>query len=341
MDFHKGRIDSLQALRGIAALFIILEHVRAFNCGAFGVDIFFCLSGFIMMYSTHKDTKHFLAKRLIRILPLYYLFTLFTYLVMAILPGLFETSTARPIYLIKSLLFIPFDIGDGVLQPLMRIGWTVNCEVFFYLLFLIAMKISHRFRALLASAMIVALIAADTLLQLDFAPLRFYGRAVMFDFVLGFMAYYLAQKIYSRYTVGKLPKAISAVAYLLAAVLLLWLMINKQGSNIQGLRQPIVWGLPSMVIVLCFYVGGLHIKPLESLVTLGNISFSVYFMHYYIVMFLDRKVFDFSAFSLSTLCGTALAIFATVLLSLISYELIEQRFCHFLRERLLTKSQSE
>ena len=40
-DFHQIRFDSIQALRGIAALFVVLEHIRFLNCGAFGVDIFF------------------------------------------------------------------------------------------------------------------------------------------------------------------------------------------------------------------------------------------------------------------------------------------------------------
>ena len=64
-DFHQMHFDSIQALRGITALFIVLEHVRFLNCGAFGVDIFFCISGFMIMFSTHKDTAYFLRKRLI------------------------------------------------------------------------------------------------------------------------------------------------------------------------------------------------------------------------------------------------------------------------------------
>ena len=39
--FHENHFDSIQALRGIAAVFVILEHIRFLNCGAFGVDIFF------------------------------------------------------------------------------------------------------------------------------------------------------------------------------------------------------------------------------------------------------------------------------------------------------------
>ena len=53
--FHRQHFDSIQALRGITALFIILEHIRFLNCGAFGVDIFFCISGFMIMFSDRKS----------------------------------------------------------------------------------------------------------------------------------------------------------------------------------------------------------------------------------------------------------------------------------------------
>ena len=148
--FYDKRFYGIQVLRGITALFIVLEHIRFLNCGAFGVDIFFCISGFMIMFSTQKDTSHFLSKRLIRILPLYYLMTLSTFFLLLLFPNLFATSTPKIEYLVKSLLFLPFDIGDGAIQPLMRVGWTIQCEIFFYLLFRFSLWISHRFRGLSA-----------------------------------------------------------------------------------------------------------------------------------------------------------------------------------------------
>ena len=197
-DFHSRHFDSIQALRGITALFIVLEHIRFLNCGAFGVDIFFCISGFMIMYSTHSHTRYFLRKRLIRILPLYYFMTLGTFFLLVLFPGMFEQSKADPVFLLKSLLFLPFDIGGGVLQPLMRVGWTINCEVFFYILFLIALKINHKYRGFFCSILLSGTVAAASLLPSPPAFLAFYGSPVMLEFILGILGYYAAWGLYNR-----------------------------------------------------------------------------------------------------------------------------------------------
>ena len=71
--FHSIRFQNIQALRAVLAIFVVLEHVRFAACGAFGVDGFFAISGFMILFSTANSTEHFFKKRLIRILPLYYL----------------------------------------------------------------------------------------------------------------------------------------------------------------------------------------------------------------------------------------------------------------------------
>lgn len=333
-SFHDIHFDSIQILRGITALFIVLEHIRFLNCGAFGVDIFFCLSGFMIMFSTHKSTKYFLRKRLIRILPLYYLMTLGTYALLLAFPNMFARSKADPVHLLKSLLFIPFDIGDGALQPLMRVGWTVNCEIFFYLLFFLAFHISHRYRGLICSAFLLIIIGAAQLTQTAFAPLAFYGNPVMLEFIFGILAYYAAWGIHRAYTAEKLPKLCMPLSLLGITAAFLTLLATKPNINILGFRRPLVWGLPALFIVLCFFVWGLYLKKApSSLVRLGDISFSLYLVHYYPVLLLDRLVFDFSALTPFTLFGVAVALAVSVLLAFISFLLVEKQFSGWLRKR--------
>ncbi len=335
-DFHKLHFDSIQALRGITALFIVLEHVRFLNCGAFGVDIFFCISGFMIMFSTHNDTNYFFRKRLIRILPLYYLMTVGTYFALLLFPDMFAQTKANPVFLLKSLLFIPFDIGDGIIQPLVRIGWTVNCEIFFYLLFFISFKISHKYRGLLCSLLLAAFVIAANLLPAVSPILSFYGNPVMLDFILGILCYYLTRGLYALHTAGKLPGFSSGAGVVLCFSEFLGLIISKPHINILGFNRPIIWGIPAFLMVLSVFVAGLSGKKMPAaLVQLGNISFSLYLLHYYPVMLLDRKLFDFSVFSPMALLGTAIAIALSVTLAFISYFLIERGLSGCLRKKFL------
>lgn len=351
--FHENRFDSIQILRGIAALFVVLEHIRFLNCGAFGVDIFFCISGFMIMFTTQKSTRFFLCKRILRIVPLYWLATIGTFLLLLLFPGMFRQSTANTAYLIKSLLFIPFDIGGGTLQPLMRIGWTVNCEMFFYLLFFIAFHLNHKYRGVIVSGLILFIFGAAQILPVNFAPLSFYGNAVMLEFILGILVYYACFGIWEINRQKPLPRWVGTfglVAVLFLFFLLLW---TKPTIDVTGIRRPFVWGIPAALIVLSVFVAGvgmtnqaLH-RPSapgfvrftqtfrHSLVQLGNMSFSLYLVHYYPVMVLDRLVFDFSACTPYTLFGTAVCIAVSVALAYLIWYLIEQKLTGFLRRILL------
>lgn len=333
-DFHSSRFESLQILRGVAAFFIILEHLSLFNCGAFGVDIFFCLSGFMIMHSTHKSTEYFLRKRFIRTLPLYYFMTAVTYVLLLLWPDMFLQSSAKPSFLIKSLLFIPFDIG-GVLQPLMRVGWTINCEIFFYLLFMLAFHISHRYRGLICSCLLVIPVTAAGLLPGAPAPLAFYGNPVMLEFIFGILVYYTARRIYRLFSAGKLPPYCSALALSVAALTFLGLIASKPFVNVLGFRRLLVWGLPALLIVLCFFIWGLHMKKTPaSAVLLGDMSFSLYLIHYYPVMLINRLV-PAECTPLTAVLVAAAAFAVSVLLSVPGYILVEQKLSVRIRRHLL------
>lgn len=335
MDFHDEHFDSIQALRGIAALFVVLEHVRFLNCGAFGVDVFFCISGFMIMFSTHKSTAHFLAKRLIRILPFYYIMTLGSYILVLLFPGFFAYTKADPVFLIKSLLFLPFDIGGGAIQPLLRVGWTINYEIFFYLLFYVSLRISHKYRGLVCGGMIVSLAALGRLLPLDHIPYTFYSDPILLEFLFGILAYYLCRRLYGLHRTDRLPKACLPLSLAAAVLCLLGLIATKPYVNALLSCRFALWGLPALLLVTCSFLMGLYLKTPAVLVNLGNISYSLYLLHYYPVTFLDRMVFDFESFSPAGLLGVVIGLAVSVALAVIGHELIEKRLTRRLRVRLL------
>ena len=336
--FYENRFNSIQMLRGLAAIFVIFEHVRFLNCGAFGVDIFFCISGFMIMLSTEKNTEHFLAKRAIRILPLYSLMTLGTFALLLVFPSMFETTKADGIALLKSLFFIPFDIGGGVLQPILRVGWTVYYEIFFYLLFFIAFHISHKYRGLLCSMFLMVLVTMVHLFDPANLFLRFYGDPVALEFIYGICAYYICKKIYVLKENGKLPGFLSYVSLLIGLVTFAVLAITKVHANILGFMRPMIWGLPATLIVICFFIAGVQITSPKILTTIGNMSFSIYLIHYYPVLFLDRKVFDFSTCRPTSVLGVAICVAICLGLSYIRYLLIEKKLSKKVSDLFLRKS---
>ncbi|MDH2399634.1 acyltransferase family protein [Bradyrhizobium sp. SSUT18] len=59
-------LQSIQALRGIAVLAVVIFHLKLFKLGLFGVDLFFVISGFIMGVTCRNRTaSEFIVARLI------------------------------------------------------------------------------------------------------------------------------------------------------------------------------------------------------------------------------------------------------------------------------------
>ena len=97
----QNKIESIQVFRFFAAFSVMLVHMPIFEFGHWGVDIFFVISGFIMMYITEKNNNYFLIKRFIRIIPLYWILTLGVFAIAALKPEYLNNTTANLEDLIK------------------------------------------------------------------------------------------------------------------------------------------------------------------------------------------------------------------------------------------------
>ena len=346
-EFLNLHFDSIQALRGLAALFVVFQHVRFLNFGAFGVDIFFCISGFMIMFTTETNTKYFFRKRLIRILPLYYLMTIGTYMLLVLFPFMFQQTRQDPSYLLKSLLFIPFDIGGGAIQPLVRIGWTINCEMLFYLLFFISFHISMQYRGLICGAFLAVLVGMVQIFASAISSLQsplgsalspvllFYGDPVMLEFLFGILAYYLLRALYRRHTLHPVSKSVSIASAVSIPVIFCLLAYFTPRINVIGFRRLPLWGLPAFLLLVLAFLAGLGLTMPRFFVQLGNISYSLYLVHYYPIMFLDRAVFDFSALSVTSVIGLVISIALSIALAYLSWVLVEKKFTGWLRTVLL------
>jgi exopolysaccharide production protein ExoZ len=165
MSKSDGKLWSIQYLRFIAAFGVILFHAcgptrHPFAFGARGVDLFFVVSGFVMWQVTAAKPHtpgSFLDRRIRRIVPLYW-----TSIVLVVcLVHLFGVrplgATDEIVPVIKSMLFVPYFNANGSMGPVVSPGWTLNYEMFFYVIFAVSLLFSAGFRFLFLAAIFLGL----------------------------------------------------------------------------------------------------------------------------------------------------------------------------------------
>ena len=118
-------------------------------------------------------------------------------------------------------------------------------------------------------------------------------------------------------------------------VLFILLAVTTPHVNVLGFRRILLWGMPALLLLVCSFVAGLQLRMPAFSVQLGNMSYSLYLMHYYPVMFLDRVVFDFSTFSTGAVAGLLVSLVICLVLTWICWVVVEQKFTGWLRRKLL------
>jgi len=140
------RLGGIEALRGLAASAVVLCHaarhvdkargapglILAFQAGHAGVDLFFVISGFIILYVHGRDIgrparlAHYLRRRCSRVLPLYWIALGLT-IGMVVAAG---HAAPGPLATLRSALLLP-----SWSEPILGIAWTLQWEMLFYALF--------------------------------------------------------------------------------------------------------------------------------------------------------------------------------------------------------------
>jgi exopolysaccharide production protein ExoZ len=322
MSQSLARIRNLQALRIYAALPVILYHTgftlpAMRPIGIFGVHLFFLLSGYIMASICDNDTRAFVRRRLIRIIPLYWTLTLFLYAAAWKFPHLMNATRAVPSELLKSLFFVPFVKSNGLYQPILFVGWTVNYEMFFYMMLSIAVLINKRRAALLGTAIMLTVMTTCSLFAATSAIARFYSDPVLFECILGLAAYYCVRSASRRMTPATKP------VLLILAVAALILLPAIEGFGLLGSWPLVLRFGPLSFVLICsaclLAFSGADIKA-GLLVLLGDASYVMYLVHPYIVMFLNRVIARFlPIFHINTPIGCLIAMLFVLPISVFLY----------------------
>lgn len=262
-------IKNIQILRAFAALNVVLFHIiPAANSysqsttifkhlegwGANGVDIFFVISGFVMLHTQlnkRKSPSEFFRNRVIRIVPIYWALTLFIIALYSAIPGLFREMAVTPFWSLTSLMFTSKALTGE--NPVIIVGWTLEWEMFFYTVFALALFAKSMQSVVWLVTLALVMIAATTQSWI----------ALEFIFGMG------VAHIYNRWE-GTQKEGLVLFA---AGSVLLSLSLLPAVRSLEVDRM-IIWGLPSFLVVL----GVIYAPQAKGRIMsyLGDASYSIY-----------------------------------------------------------------
>jgi len=289
------RLDSIQALRAFAALSVLLYHIglqqKKYGLwpllehfkGAFGVDMFFVISGFIMMYVARKvapswrDARIFILKRVIRITPIYWFYTgLMAFLLFAF-SSLFDNAQFMLDQVVSSFLFVPHKEG-----AITGVGWTLNYEMYFYALFAISIPLTYSLRHRFLACFLTATVVIGLAIPSDNVFYEFYTRPLLIEFALGIYVFVASQSYF------KLPP-LAAWVLIGLSVLFMAITMALDFDRVLIPYRLMFWGIPSAVIIYAMLQledQGLHIP--RPLVSMGDASYSLYLSHIFVLPFVGK-----------------------------------------------------
>jgi len=298
-----GKVQNIQGLRGIAVLLVVFSHMlpiegkyaqfdyilpQLFLMGVSGVDLFFLISGFVMIavtrnaFQTNKDTQKFLYHRITRIYPLYWFYSSLLLCVYLFQPHLINSSQGNQVNIVASFLLLPQD-----LLPLVNVGWTLIHEMYFYLVFTLLLFLPKKYllTGLIGWGCLVS-IGSINLLWADNQFARIYFHPLTLEFIIGCMI----AMLYFNYSIKGNAKIIAVIAFIT------WITGYYLFQEITGKETPAGWmrilvfGFPAALALyaaLLYEKNNTVIMP-QWIRKIGDASYSIYLSHVIVLSVVGR-----------------------------------------------------
>lgn len=359
----KKRLDSIQALRAVAAILVVHMHSisssklvfeKTFQSefyylkdwGSIGVDLFFVISGFIMSrvvdsYKGLGQWKLFVVKRAIRIIPLYWGLTC-----LAVLIKFIQQSDIEILEIGKAIYFFPFFEQKFFIFPIMNVGWTLSFEMYFYLIIgiLLFAKTKDFLRTLILTLVLLTLVGA--IYEYDNVLYRFFTSPLILEFGMGILCGLIYTNISKDY-VRLSAFILFSIGLLLIINAIYWRYGNVKpfiilNNNNQALLRAINWGIPCALLLLgCVLLEKINAIRIHNLVKLiGDSSYSNYLIHMFVINAATK--YAYKATSLSAALDSNFYIFSLVaictFLSLGVYLCIEKPITDFIARVLFNSN---
>ncbi|HEX4275960.1 MAG TPA: acyltransferase, partial [Bryobacteraceae bacterium] len=299
-DAAPRRLESIQVLRALATSAVLFDHialeiqrhstqlsnapVTALGAGRTAVDVFFVISGFVMVYisASHfgsaTESRRFILKRLARVVPVYWFYTTLMLAVVLLSPSLLRHARITLPYTLASYLFFPFpQPGTGQLSPLLELGWTLNYEMYFYVLFALAMLFPRRVGSSLLAAWFVAAVVAGFFIDRPPAA-QYWTRPIILQFLAGV-------GIGLAFRKGIRISRAAAPAVAAAGVICLVAFARFDGGHLRILASDVPAPLFVIAATLRRDEGSRAVPglPWRFLLLLGDASYSLYLSHMFVV----------------------------------------------------------
>ena len=343
-------IVNIQVLRAVAAVMVVCDHVlfdwhhdlgNTFphwlntTVGSAGVDLFFVISGFIMLETTREgqtSPMSFLRKRLIRIAPLYWALVI----VQAIRAYKGDPSQVDLEWLAQSLLFLPHVEGNmqhaafpSSYFPILFVGWTLIFEMFFYAIFAVALTLRRsRWWPFVVPAFFLTMMTGAHWVNNSY--LNYYDHPIILEFLYG-MAIAAFPPPPSVRRLDSAPVAGIIVGAGFAGLVLGDFFFGEMRT-----MRAFMYGIPAAAIVY----GAIRLERRgyvannRLLLSVGAASYSLYLIHPFFLSKVEGLLIAHPpAHFLPALVIYACAIACTVVLALLSYSFFERPTQRYLTRR--------
>ena len=336
----KYQFQHIQTLRFFAFFLVFLFHINPniFYFGFVGVDIFFVISGYVITKSLidndnlKNKIKVFLVKRFLRLCPLYFAFLGIFYLVYLCYGPLTEIKYINDKIIWSFFYFSNFyyllnrkDYFDTIFEDPINHLWSLSVEFHFYIFYVFFFYFLTKRNYIFIKKTIFALIIISITL-LCVIPLKYYNFVFYFSF-LRFWEILIGALIYLNKD-STWNKKINILFFIFLALII---------SSFKNTNLAIIFlSIFFTHLFLTFYKEKTkNILINNKIFTyLGNISYSLYLWHLPVIFFFQLYFTkEYSYF---------FSFFITILLSSLSYFIIENKFkkiiIYYLKKNIFIKS---